>query len=113
MSTDLRYHAQTNTYYIQIQGAEYNRINNKIKHIRTRLKYIQDEKHKEEKAMLEEKRRVLMQKKSQSQRYVKIPASDIPENASARPIYDFPRQIITVSPSQYAELLAKLQKKEA
>lgn len=108
MAVSLRYYAKNDTYYIQIQGAQYDRINTKIKRIVTHLGHLQSEGHEEERARLMERRRYLMQERRRSQRYVEICASDIPGNAHARPIYDLPGQIVTVEPERYEQLLGKL-----
>lgn len=110
MGTNLRYYAKTDTYYLQIRGAEYARINTKIRHIRNRLKYIQAEKYREERASLERRYRSLLEKKAQAERYVEIRQADIPDSAAARPIYNFPGEVITAEPKLYAELLERLRK---
>lgn len=101
---------KTDTYYIQIQGAQYDRINTQIKRIAAHLGHLQSEGHEEERARLMERRRHLVQERRRSQHYVEIRASDIPGNVHARPIYDLPGQIVTAEPQWYAELLGKLQK---
>lgn len=109
ISVSLRYHVETDTYYIQIKGAQYSRLNTQIRRITTYLGHIQDDEHTEERNRLAEQRRRLVRERRQAQFYVVIPASDIPENAHIRPLYDMPGQILTAEPEWYAELLETLQ----
>lgn len=109
MAVSLRYYAKSDTYYIQIQGAQYDRINTQIKRIAAHLAHLSGKGHEEERARLIERRRYLVQERQRSQHYVEVPASDIPGNAHARPIYDLPGRIVTVEPERYEQLLGRLR----
>ena len=109
ITVSVRYHIETDTYYMQIKGSQYSRLNKKIKKISAHMDHLQDEKHMKERARLAEYRRFLVQERRQALYYVVISASDIPENAHIRPIYDLTGQILTAEPERYAELLDKLQ----
>lgn len=108
MAVSLRYYVKNDTYYIQIRGADYDKIDTQIRRIGAHLCHLQSKEHEKERTQLMERRRRLVQERRRSQRYVEIPASDIPGNAHARPIYDLPGQIVTVEPERYEQLLGKL-----
>lgn len=59
----------------------------------------------EETNQLAEYRKRLQKEKRQSQCYVEISVSDIPENAHIRPIYELAGQIVTAEPERYEELI--------
>lgn len=108
MAVKLRYYAKTDTYYIQIQGTQYDQIDTKIRRIAAHLNHLQSQKHEEERNRLMERRKLLVQERRRSLRYVEVPLSDIPGNVRARPIYDLCGQVVTVEPERYAQLLDRL-----
>lgn len=112
ISLDLRYHAKTDTYYIQIRGEKYSRIDNKIRHINTRLKHIRGEQFLQERQELEKRRKRLLWEKRQAERYVQVHAADVPPNVSARPIYSLTGEIEAAEPMRYAQLLNRLRRND-
>lgn len=104
----MRYHAQSDTYYIQIQGTQYAQLDKKIKRVTTYMEHIRSEERAEERKRLIECRRRLLQERRKSQYYIAVSPSDLPPDAHARPIYDLPGQIVAVGQKRYAELLDRL-----
>lgn len=108
----MKYYAEKDTYYIQIRGVQYKRLDKKIKRLADSMERTQNKGSVQKQRQLAECRRRLLKEKRHAQCYVEIAESDLPENVRARPVYSLPGQVVTVGPERYAQLLERLQRHE-
>lgn len=113
MKCSVRYYGETDTYYIQIRGAEYTSLTNKINHINTRLRHFQAPERASERLLLQKKRKEYQVKRQRAERYVEIPPEDIPEGANVRPIFSLTGEIVEAEPQWYRNTLNKLRENAA
>lgn len=105
---NVRYHQESNAYYIQIKSEKNEELKRKLKKVSTQMKHLQDTQSPEWRRAAH-KRTILQRQVRESLRYVRIREQDIPPNAHIRPIYIMEGEIVTISASGYNRLIRNIR----
>ena len=85
-------------------------MDKKVRRLTKHAEHARGKEHAQERAYLLQCRRRLIEERRRAQYYIRVPASDVPPHAHARPIYELTGRILTEAPERYAELLDQLRR---